>query len=104
MTDLRAQAMERMKQLDSALPQELKEASFPQESDVPKENPPLQESTESKKTSGTAVYSSKQQDISSIFGWLGLDRDQVLLLLLLWFLYKDHASPRILLAVLYVML
>lgn len=99
MIDLRAQAMERMKQLDSALPQELKDGPSLHTTGGAEGTPPARKSA-----SKAARFPAERQDISAIFQWLGLDHDRVLLLLLLWFLYKDHASPRILLAVLYVML
>ncbi len=99
MIDLRAQAMERMKQLDSALPQELKDAASLHTTGRGEGTPPARESAPK-----ASHFPAERQDISAIFQQLGLDHDRVLLLLLLWFLYKDHASPRILLAVLYVML
>ncbi len=45
-----------------------------------------------------------QDPLSSLLTQLGLDSDQLILLALLIVLYYDHASPKILLAVLYLML
>ncbi len=42
--------------------------------------------------------------LSGLFGQFGLDNDQWILLALLIVLYYDHADPKILLAVLYLML
>ena len=79
-TDLRAQALERMKRFE-----------LPAVSAAP--TPPQSEQT--KKST---------EELPALFSYLDLDRDRLILLLVLVFLYVDHASPKILLAILYIML
>ncbi len=45
-----------------------------------------------------------QSPLTALIQTLGLDSDQLILLVLLIVLYYDHASPKLLLAVLYLML
>ena len=82
-TDLRAQALERMRQLSSADP--VVSAPMPH-------SPTIEQNKNS--VEGT----------STLFTQFDLDRDRLILLAILAFLYFDHASPKILLAILYIML
>ena len=82
-TDLRAQALERMRQLSSAGP--VVSAPIPHSPTI-KQNKNSVEKT------------------STLFTQFDLDRDRLILLAILAFLYFDHASPKILLAILYIML
>ena len=81
--DLRAQALERMRQIT---PTVLIEA-------VSEPTPPK---IEQKKNSA--------ENLPTLFAQFDLDRDRLILLAVLAFLYFDHASPKILLAILYIML
>lgn len=87
---LHKQAMERMQQLYPVHP------SSASEDTKPKQNPPpLRTQNE---------HISTQKPLLSLMKQLGLDRDQIILLITLAVLYYDHASPKILLAILYIML
>lgn len=85
--DLRAMALERMKQLE-----------------MPQKSVPIakQPSDSPQKISETKNKSAEQ--LPALFQYLDLDRDRLILLSVLAFLYFDHASPKILLAILYIML
>ncbi len=82
-TDLRAQALERMRQLSSAAP--VISAPMPH-------SPTIEQNKNS------------VERTSTLFTQFDLDRDRLILLAILAFLYFDHASPKILLAILYIML
>lgn len=96
---LRARAMERMEQLYGT-------ASTPSASSAPSAAPDAPEIAASAPPppSSDSSENSIQTPLLAFMKGLGLDRDRLILLLTLIVLYYDHASPKILLAVLYLML
>ena len=96
---LRARAMERMEQLYGT-------AFTPSASSAPSAAPDAPEIAASAPPppSSDSSENSIQTPLLAFMKGLGLDRDRLILLLTLIVLYYDHASPKILLAVLYLML
>lgn len=92
-SSLRSRAMERMEQLYGVSSTSSNAPDTP-EITVPAPTPSSSDSRES----------SAQEPFLAFVKGLGLDRDRLILLLTLIVLYYDHASPKILLAVLYLML
>lgn len=84
---LREQAMERIRQMEAS---QTEETASSQEETVqpPSEIPPQ-----------PAI-----QQPFSFLRQLGIGKDQLILLITLFFLYKDHASPKILFAILYILM
>ena len=95
-SSLRTRAMERMEQLYGA-------ASA---SSAPSAAPDASESLIPNSASSFPATGKidAQAPLPAFMKGLGLDRDRLILLLTLIVLYYDHASPKILLAVLYLML
>ena len=96
---LRARAMERMEQLYGT-------SSAPSSPIAPSAAPDAPEIAVSAPTppSSGSGENSVQTPLTAFIRGLGLDRDRLILLLTLIVLYYDHASPKSLLAVLYLML
>ncbi len=89
-SNLRTQALERMQQL------------YGNQLDPP---PDLENHSDvSKATSIADLPQAHQNSFQSLLNTFGIDRDRLILLIVLIFLYYDKANPKILLAILYIML